>query len=397
MSVSEIKTRIYQDVRADSPATKSEGGSFDSVIDAAVQKRQCPACRPCYRLTQPETAETSVQTASESVIPDAGAEAAATDAAADTAGDTAAVDSIEAAAATETAEKSESAAKAGESLSVDEQNEGNRSAMYRFTMFVRISGDFGSLQQSLIDNFKEATVSYVNALKGQSEHGVEALDGYLNKAETSAAQGMESARSFIDEILSAAQTGLKVITSTLKSSAWMSGMNLNGSSSLSSMFSSSSSDSSSLFSTSSDMDLARLLLQSALESSEKATGDATAEMVDYGSGYKLAMLKGQELTRVDAAGNSKEEEAGLEVTRASKAIEQRNYLFERFLQLIDSMSSSIDGGTQVVRAGFSFAIDNGIIADYREVGKAVGAMNVSENSSSSDKTEPADAAEEIIA
>ncbi len=395
MSVSEIKARIYPDARADSPAARSEGNDFDSVVDAAIQKKQGAACRSCYRVAQPETAQIAVQTVSEPAVSETPAVEAVEKADAVVADSTVVPSEL----AADAAEKSESSEKTSEALSVEEQNEGNRSAMYRFTMFVRISGDFGSLQQSLIDEFKDATVNYVNALRGQSEHGVEALDTYLNRAETSAGEGVKSARSFLDEIISAADAGLKVITSGLKSSAWMSGLNLNGSSSLGPLFSSSASasSSSSLFSNSSALDIAKLQLQSAMENSEKGTGSATAEMVDYGSGYRLAMLKGQELAKVDASGNSGNELTGLNASTSNRAIEQRNYLLERFLQLIDNMSASTGGATQVVRAGFSFAIENGIIADYREVGKATGAVNANEEGSSEDKTEPADAAEEIIA
>ena len=367
MSVSEISSKLYTDSRPDVAAEKSENSGFDAVVADAVQKKaSAPACSACVRIAEPVT----VPAIEAPVAPADGAEVAEP--------------------AAENPEVT-----ASQAVAPAEEKEISHSAMYRFTMYVRISGDFAGLQNSFAEGFKAATTNVVKALRGDSSFGIDALDNYLGQAESASGNGMQSAKTFLDEMLNAADKGLKMITASLKSSAWMSGLNLNGSSSasssmssLSAMFASSSSSStsssssSSLFSSSSALDMAKLQLQAALENSaDKASGNlsaatGSAEMVDYGSGYKLAKLKGETLVKVDEAGNSDSlldsttTTDDSEVAAESPAITRRNLLFDRFLQLIDSLSSNLESGSQIVRAGFSFAIDNGISSDYREVGNA---------------------------
>ncbi|HNX74180.1 MAG TPA: hypothetical protein PLM07_03530 [Candidatus Rifleibacterium sp.] len=391
MSVSEISSKLYTDSRPDVAAEKSESSGFDAIVESAVQKKaSAPACSACVRITEPVT----VPATEEPVASVAGSEVAEP-----------------------AAEKTE--ATASQAVAPAEDEEVTRSAMYSFTMYVRISGDFAGLQNSFADGFKAATTSFVKALQSDSSFGVDALDNYLGQAESASGNGMQSARTFLDEMLTAADKGLKMITASLKSSAWMSGLNLNGSSSsssslssLSSMFassSSSSSSSSSMFSSSSALDMAKLQLQAALESSAGKSSDnlsaatGSAEMVDYGSGYKLAKLKGDALVKVDESGNSDSLPAATKTAddskavAASPAITRRNLLLDRFLQLIDSLSSNLESGSQIVRAGFSFAIDNGIISDNREVENANEAEANRDDASTGAVVKPDGETEETVA
>ncbi len=399
MSVNTVNAKLYGDYRADSQpekSEKSENSGFDAVVDAAVKKASAaPDCRACVRVVQPEVPQATAES-----VADAGAVSGAET--------TGAVDET---ATEETAAMPEAAAATGESQEV------YHTAMYRFTMYVRISGDFGSLQQSLVDEFKDATRGFVSALKGESQYGIEALDGYLGKAETVADNGLESSKAFLDEILAAADKGLKAVTSSLTSSAWSSGLNLAGTvaSSLSSMFSSSSS-SNSLFSSSS-LDMVKLQLQSAMEDSLK-TGSSKSdkvgedpdisEMVDYGSGYQLAKINATpDLKLVDAEEASKAdsvESSDKEVVEDSSStgmsatgwLVRRDAVLDKFLQLIDSLSSSLGGNAQIVRAGFSFSMDKGIFANHMESGKAVENVDNSGSDTKEDDSGTAGETEEIV-
>jgi hypothetical protein len=409
MSVNIINAKLYTDSRPVNSAEKTENSGFDAVVDAAVQKAACctpPKC--CYRVVQPETATVT------DAPPSGGVESVEPEAEAVAVSDVAAPAPVE-------AEKQAGEASVADPEKVEAtttNQEVTYTAMYRFTMFVRISGDFGSLQQSLVDEFKDATRGFVSALKGESHYGIEALDGYLGKAESAAGGGLESSKAFLDEILAAADTGLKAITSSLTSSAWSSGINLSGSSasSLASMFSSSSSSSNSLFS--SGLDMAKLQLQTALEGSLKSGNSDAAktseyeEMVDYGSGYQLAKVNATpDLKIVKASDNTETEKtvdiaetSGSEATDDSAAepvsaagwIVRRDAVLDKFLQLIDSLSNSFGSSAQVVRAGFSFSVDKGISAGHMEGGTAVENADNSGMDAKKEDVETAGAKEEIV-
>lgn len=409
MSVSNIKAKLYEDYRAEGSAPKTENSGFEGVIDAAVQKASVSKpCRSCVRVAEPEVTEPV-----EVVVADANAvNPAKTDVAA---------------VAKDANPETEVQAKAVDAIAASPET--NHSAMYRFTMYVRISGDFGGIQQSLADDFKDATRNFVSFLKGEKQSGIEALDGYLGKAETVASTGLESSKAFLDEILAAANNGLKAISSSITSSAWSSGLNLSGSStsSLSAMFASSSSSSSSssnsLFS-SPALDMAKVQLQAAMEKSLKTgsgaqtpSSAASAEMVDYGSGYSLAKVNATpDLVKVNssgaAAGGSAANTDAIAEDEAAKAtsatatsatatstngwLVKRDAILDKFLQLIDGLSSSLENSSQMVRAGFSFSMDKGIFTNHMEGGKAIENVDKSSSDNKKEDAETATAAEEIV-
>ncbi|GAB1352453.1 hypothetical protein MASR1M12_11840 [Erysipelotrichia bacterium] len=356
MSISKIQTNSVANYENSRPVESSSGKAFASVINQEVDKQV--ACRPCIRVTQPVPVEEPVPAA---VEPAVGVTAA--DSAEVTAAETG--DTVTATTVKDTAAE----AAAGEKAGGVDQAVSSRSAMYRFTMYIRISGDMGGLQQSLVDEFRQATRSFVGALRSDSGYGLDSLDQYLGKAEEASAAGLASSKSFIDNILAAADNGLKAVTASIASSAWMSGLNLTG-----------SAVNSSALGSGSPMDLVKLRLQEAMlkTSQQVSSSSSAAPMVDYGSGFSLSMLKNRtDLKKVDASGNSSDEIGKVAETTAAPVqlassnneltLGMRNSVLDKFLELIDSLSSSLGGGATVVRAGFSFAVGNGFQGSHMEV------------------------------
>lgn len=346
MSVNAINQRHYGDFNSDlhsesSPEEKVDK-SFASVIAGAVDRNASgPVCRGCVRAVP--AAETS-----EAATP------------------VAAVTTENAAAGEVAAENSDL-----ETTAADlEHKNTTASAMYRFSVFVRISGDLGTMQSELVENFRVATKQFVTALHGQKSHGIEALDSYLAKAEESTAGGLQTSKSFIDNIIAAADAGLKAVTASISNSAWMTGLN-----------SAAGDNSGGLLTSASPMDIARLQLQDAMQKTSASVAATAGGKVSYGAGYSLELVKSKsELRMVDASEASETSETSESVKTAeddgsgtaaavvdSGRFAARDLILEKFLQLIDSFSSSLSGDIKIVKAGFSFAYKNGLIQDYREV------------------------------
>lgn len=348
MTVTNVVGRMYDPGQADAkPAEKESAGGFDKVMHTAVtEQEEAPVCHPCIRVTH--RADAAADKASESAVTGVADNDATGDAAVES---TAETDEV--------------------------STEVHQSAMYRFTMFVRISGDFGSLQESLVDEFKNATRSFVDALRGSEEYGVNALDGYLGKADEASSSGLQSSKSFLDSILSAADQGLKAITASMTSSSWMSGMNLSGStSSLTSV---------------SPVDIAKLQLQDALQKTSGTTG--SVGKVKYGSNHELELIKtAADPVKVDSDGSTGN------VSSAGKDLDtvKRDKIFDRFLQLIDSLSSSLGSGSRIVKAGFSFAYSGTVIGESKDAEKTVVSAQSSEDSTSGTATEIVDETEETV-
>ena len=282
---------------------------------------------------------------------------------------------------TQTAAKTECAAcaaahAAAGSAAVDKTGEVvepeiNKSAMYRFTVFVRVSGDMTSLGQGLAEQFKSATLGFVNALLGEEEQGVEPLDGYLDQAEKSVSAGLESSKSFLDNMLNAADYGLKAITASMTGSSWMS--SFGGSTSSSAMPSVSSAD------------IAKLYLQDTLNKGATGSSSSSASAVSYGGGYQLKMVKGAtEPLKIADAGEQAEVPA---------AVSSKDKILERFLQLIDDISGAVGG--RVIKAGYSVSYYNSALSRDMEVEEPASAQVVPAVDAS--PAESVEADEEVLA
>lgn len=257
--------------------------------------------------------------------------------------------------------------------SVTGASEVQKSAMVRFTMYVRISGDFGAMQNSLVEKFKSATKDFVTALKGDEKSEIVLLDGYLGKADEAAKSGLQSSKSFIDDMLAAADNGLRAVAASMTSSAWMSGLNSFATASSSSMISGSA------------IDIARLklqdsLLNSAMSGSSGSCCDHAQEKngsltrVSYGSSYNLALVKSssdlviipEEKSEAVLPGDTVDDSADVAATESSKqatALALRDAILDKFLQLLDDLSTNFDAGSRIVRAGFSFAYESQVSSE----------------------------------
>lgn len=229
-----------------------------------------------------------------------------------------------------------------------------KSAMYRFTAYVRISSDFSSLGSTLLDEFKEATRAFISAVKDSQNSGIPVFDQYLNKAEESAAGGVFAGKSFVDSILAAADNGLKAITASMTGSAWMSGLNMGGGTGMTSA---------------SPADIARIHLQNSLGNLSPANASATVSHADYGNGRTLELVNNRSvsLEKVDSSSGVESSAAKADDT----VIRQRDKLLDRFLQLIDRMDSAFSG-LSIIRAGFSIAYEKIPDESGKDAGKAVG-------------------------
>lgn len=263
---------------------------------------------------------------------------------------------------------------------VENDSDEERSVMYRFTAYVRISSDFAGLGSNLLEEFKAATKSFISAVKADSSSDIPVLDQYLSQAEKSAGEGVSSGKSFIDSILAAADNGLKAITASMAGSAWMSGLNMTGSSGLTSA---------------SPIDIARIHLQNSLNSVSSGSSTADILTADYGNGRQLELVNSRSvsLEKVDAdAGQSNK-------VNDAAVLSRRDKFFDRFLQLIDRMDSAFSG-LSIIRAGFSIALEDLPEKTGTDAGKAVG-IKVVEDSASGEGSEEAvstvSETEEVIA
>ena len=237
---------------------------------------------------------------------------------------------------------------AAQSSADTQVSEVNHSAMVKFTMFIRVSSSLGAVQEGLIDQFKEATRKFVNALKEDSGNDVPVLDSYLSQADASAAAGLQSSKSFIDSILSAADSGLKMITSQMSGSSWMTGLN--------------TSANTGGFPTVSSVDIAKLQIQNALEANKSQT--TGAGKVTYSSGHTLELIKGiADPIKVDPKGQASAANA---VDAASDKVittkdqpaagtASRHQLFDKFLEFVENFSSGLLNKGSITRAAFSIS------------------------------------------
>ncbi|MBU1108262.1 MAG: hypothetical protein KKB51_16435 [Candidatus Riflebacteria bacterium] len=250
----------------------------------------------------------------------------------------------------------------------------NRSAMYRFTVFVRVSGDMEALSQTLAEEFKSLTKGFVNELLGEKETGVEALDGYLSQAESSVGKGLESSKSLIDSMISAADYGLKATIASMSGSSWMSSLGGSSSSGLTST---------------SMADIAKIYLQDSVNkgasgSTSTIASNFSAGAVSYGGGYQLQMVNGATAPLKIASEDSETPEVA--------ALSRKDKILDRFLQLIDDISGAIGG--RVIKAGYSVSFYDSALSRDMEVKEPASAQVV--NAVDESPVESVEPAEEVL-
>ncbi len=106
------------------------------------------------------------------------------------------------------------------------------SAAWRFSIFIRTTSDMSSFGESMLDKFRQATRNFVQALRQDGSSGISVFDRYLQNASDSVGKGLDSGKSFINQMLEAADNGLKAVTATMNSASMMNGFNLSMNSAL---------------------------------------------------------------------------------------------------------------------------------------------------------------------
>jgi hypothetical protein len=244
---------------------------------------------------------------------------------------------------------------------VDSEQEVNRSAMYRFTMFIRVSGDIGGMSQTLAEEFASLTKGFVGGLLAEKDAGVNVLDGYLGQAEKAVSEGLATTKTMVDDMLSAADYGLKSVIASMSASSWMS--SLGGGAASSSLTGTSMAD------------IAKIYLQDSVKNgaaNPAVVGSSSAGAVSYGGGFQLSMVKGAtEPLKIVPAGS---EQPAVTVSDDSAAISRKESILERFLQLIENMSGAING--KVVRAGLSISYFDNAVSRDKEVEETAPSLRV---------------------
>jgi hypothetical protein len=248
-----------------------------------------------------------------------------------------------------------------DTTAVDIEPEVNRSAMYRFTVFIRVSGDIGGMSQTLAEEFASLTKGFVSGLLAEKEAGVDVLDNYLGQAESSVSKGLDTTKSMVNDMLSAADYGLKSVIASMTSNSWMSSLGGGSASSLTGV---------------SMADIAKIYLQDSINKGAanpaNIVGSSSAGAVSYGGGYQLSMVKGA--TEPLKIVPEQSETPAVAVSNDVAAVSSKDKILERFLQLIDNMSGAING--KVVRAGLSISYFDNAVSRDMEVRETVPSLRI---------------------
>lgn len=269
---------------------------------------------------------------------------------------------------------------AAETKEVAAESEINHSAAYRFTMFVRVSGDIGGMSQTLADEFRSLTKGFIGELIAEKDTGVNALDSYLGQAETAVSKGFASTKSLVDDMLNAADYGLKSVIASMTSNSWIS--SLGGSTS-------------SAMTGTSMADVAKIYLQDSVNSLSNSSGtvnskqSSSAGAVSYGGGFQLQMVGATEPIKIVPADSGSS--VGSETTDTN-AISSKNKILERFLQLLEDITGSVGG--KVIKAEYTMSYSEGALSRDKDVKEAATAQVVNVADETSEKN--SGQAEEVL-
>ncbi len=304
MAVTEVVARLY-DSRGQRPSqpSPSEKG-FDEAIDTAVNNAEKDR-EVCYRCGHAHAHALRATPVFHKISDTSEAVADEKVAQSESSGTT---DSV--AAKTSEVAKSEAEEEISEGLV-------NSSAAYRFSIYIRTTSDIASYGASLMERFQSATEKFISALNQDSASGINLFDSYLGQAATAVENGESKTASFIDQMLQAADNGLKSVTASMNSASALSGLNLSMNSSLPGT---------------SAADIAGIYLQDAIRTgSINSSGVATVKSTGQGS---LRLIRTEELLTTSPA---------LTTTPTLTAAQQsspqvKNQILDRFLQLIEGLA-----------------------------------------------------------
>lgn len=206
------------------------------------------------------------------------------------------------------------------------------SVAYRFSIFIRTSSDITSFGGALVDKFNEATSGFVKALYADKSYGVNTLDSYLSQASGAASKGESQTLSFVDQMLKAADNGLKAVTASMNSASVLNGFNLSMNSAMPGT---------------NAADIARLYLQDAAEKS--ATGGSGITNLNPGRSGGLQLIRSEDLLSAPVKLSAADE--------AKPAV--RDSIIEKFMAMLDEMRLGINGGVSSVKTEIHFSIAYG--------------------------------------
>lgn len=211
------------------------------------------------------------------------------------------------------------------------EQEVHSSAAYRFSIFIRTSSQISSFGSTILDRFHQATSQFVKALHGNQSYGISSLDSYLGQAENSVQQGEEQTKSFIDQMLEAADNGLKAVTASMNSAGMLNGLSLSTNSALPGT---------------SAADIAGIYLQEAVRNgSINGAGSATTKV----STSSLRLIRSEELVEVAP-----------KLTQAQEQIpEVKDRVLEKLLVMIDELVAGLNGQGSSVETEFHFGLAYG--------------------------------------
>ena len=230
-------------------------------------------------------------------------------------------------------------------------------AGFRFSIFIRTSSSIQSYGNDLMNKFVDATRNFTRALYQQNTEKISGLDAYLQKAGEVTASGQQQTLDFVDQILSAADNGLKMATNSVNAAGMMSGFNLSMNSAIPGT---------------SAADIAGVYLQDALKNG-----------LPTNSVTRTTKSSGLEIVS---------QQAEYERTSEVKTISQTGYqsenrILDKFLEMLDKMTENVEKpASSISEYSFKFAFSSLFKTDASAMGnEEVVSDNLQEETESSDK------------
>ncbi|MFZ5951267.1 MAG: hypothetical protein ACOYXC_11205 [Candidatus Rifleibacteriota bacterium] len=282
MAISHVTTKLYDGIEAKASKKAPSANGFDVLVNKKVEEkgRDREVCVACVH------SHDTVEKASD------GEKAVETS-------DSAATEGV-------------TQNKPADSVEIEE-NVARSSAAYRFSIFIRTTSDVSSFGQTIADRFVDATRGFVQALHRDSSSGINLFDSYMGSANKAVSKGESQTVSFIDQMMQAADQGLKAVTASMNSASMLGGLNLSMNSALPGT---------------SAADIAGIYLQDAVRTgSISSSGSATVKSVKTSG---LQLIRSEDLLTAQPALSSAQQ--------SSPAV--KNNILEYFLQMLEGMTHS---------------------------------------------------------
>jgi hypothetical protein len=227
-------------------------------------------------------------------------------------------------------------------VEVVSEQEVNGSAAFRFSIFIRTGSQLVTAGNSLLERFQTATRELVGSLQKNDDYGLNLLDGFLAHSQQAVSAGQTESMKLIDEMLQAADNGLKAVNASLDAAGMMNGFNLSMNSALPGT---------------SAADIAGIHLQEAMKSGS-LVGGSTQSVTGLSEhrGYGLKLIK-------SAVSSDSTSHLALSPSQESDpAI--KNKVLSRFLEIFDSILPGLNSQNSTGRNEMYFSMH--LTTDGRE-------------------------------